>query len=92
MKADINYELCNNVISFNRPVILYTSGCGKCIVLQRKLEDAGIPFKKETDLNKLSKNGILNLPILEVNGEMYNFSRALKFIQGEKEKNAWKSI
>lgn len=88
----MDYELCNNAISFNRLVILYTSGCGKCIVLQRKLEDAGISFKRETDLSKLVKNGILNLPILEVNGEMYNFSRALKFIQGEKEKKAWKSI
>lgn len=88
----MDYELCDNAISFNRPVILYTSGCGKCIVLQRKLEDAGISFKRETDLSKLVKNGILNLPILEVNGEMYNFSRALKFIQGEKEKKAWKSI
>ena len=85
-------ELCGNIISINSPATLYTSGCGKCIVLERKLKDAGIPFKKETNLNKLIDNGIMNLPVLEVNGELYDFSRALKFIQGEKERLAWKSI
>lgn len=73
-------------------IILYTSGCGKCIVLERKLQAANIDFIKESAFEKLSSQGIMNLPVLEVNGNFYDFSKALKFIKGEEEKNAWKSV
>lgn len=65
-------------------VTLYTIDCPKCKVLEMKLKQKGIDFSKVTSTEDVVKFGekhnLKTAPILEVDGEVYDFSNAVKFI------------
>lgn len=65
-------------------VILYTTHCPKCNVIQKKLTAAKIEYEMEEDLEEISKvckkAKIDHLPILEVNGKFLTFSEAASWI------------
>lgn len=69
-------------------ITLYTLHCPKCSVLQKKLEAANVDFSIVEDENaviaKGEANGIMSLPILEVDEEVMDFTRAVKWL-AEKE-------
>lgn len=66
-------------------IILYSTGCPKCKVLEKKMNNAGLEFKIETDNEKVKdaceKLGILSVPILEIDGRVYSFTDAVKIIK-----------
>lgn len=62
-------------------VILYTTNCPKCLVLEKKLESKGIIYKKVTDLDLMLQKGFMSAPILEVDGEIMSFKDGFNFIE-----------
>lgn len=67
-------------------VQLYTRpGCSKCSILKLKLQQAGINFSQidnEETLIKIGlENNISSAPILQVDANFYDFSRALEYIK-----------
>ena len=63
---------------------LYSTGCPKCNVLERKLRAAEIDFEIVNDEESLEKVcELLNtdyLPILEINGDYYDFAAAITWV------------
>ena len=68
-------------------VVLYTIGCPKCDVLEKKLRDAGIKFEAVTQISVMARKGMNELPVLEVDGERMSFAQAVSWIKTEGEKN-----
>lgn len=61
-------------------VILYSTHCPRCLVLEEKLEDADVKFSIVEDENAIKDKGFLSAPILEVDGECMDFSKAVKWV------------
>lgn len=61
-------------------VILYTTHCLKCRVLETKLKSKNINYVEETDETIMRKKNIEFLPMLEVDGNLMDFATANVFI------------
>jgi hypothetical protein len=61
-------------------VILYTTHCPKCRVLETKLKSKNIKYIEETDETIMQKKNIEFLPMLEVDGNLMDFATANVFI------------
>lgn len=63
---------------------LYTTNCPKCIVLEKKLNNKNIDYKKVEDIEKIleiaNEQGINSAPILEIDGKFLDFSNANTYI------------
>jgi hypothetical protein len=64
--------------------ILYTIGCPKCMVLEKKLSKAGISYEICRNEDIMGQKNISNLPTLEVDGALYSFKEAVDWINGGK--------
>ena len=65
----------------NNNIIVYkTETCPKCAVLCKKLDQKGIPYKICTDTALMSEKGIMSVPVLEINGHLYNYMNAIRFV------------
>lgn len=65
-------------------IILYkTTTCPKCKVAKMKLEQKGIPFVEEMNVDVMTSRGITTIPTLSVDGKLYKDIRAIvDFING----------
>ena len=63
-------------------VILYTTHCPKCKVLEAKLKQKGIEYEENTDIDLMQEKGFASAPNLEVDGVVYGFAAAVKWING----------
>lgn len=61
-------------------LILYSTGCPKCNVLKKKLNNAGIKYKEVNDVNEMEKLGIDSVPMLKVNNKLLSFIEAVNYI------------
>lgn len=66
-------------------VVLYSTGCAKCRVLEAKLKAKKIEYKEVTDMNIMESKGFMSAPMLEVDGETMNFTGATEWINKLKE-------
>ena len=62
-------------------VTLYSTGCPKCTVLKKKLENSSIDFRVLYDMDRLLELGFMEAPVLQVDGQYLNFSKAIKWIK-----------
>lgn len=60
--------------------ILYSTGCPKCAILKRKLEERGISYTESNDIEQMEALGIQSVPVLSISGEMLDFSKAIHWI------------
>ena len=60
--------------------ILYTTHCPKCNVLEKKLESKNIEFEICEDIDLMLSKGIQQAPYLEVDNELMDFSKAIKWV------------
>ena len=60
--------------------ILYSIDCPKCVVLEKKLKDAGIVYILCKDIKKMVELGIDYLPALYADGKMMDFAEAIEWI------------
>ena len=66
-------------------VILYSTNCPKCQVLEKKLDSAGIEYNIDNNVDKMLEMGISNVPVLDVDGDMLTFKQAIDWInEGDK--------
>lgn len=61
-------------------VILYSTHCPKCVVLEKKLNQKSISYEEVNDVNVMRKKGFLSAPMLEVDGEIMDFKTANNWI------------
>ena len=61
-------------------MILYSTGCPKCKILKKKLDNSGIEYAEETSVDKMLALGITQVPVLYVNDEMLPFVKANEYI------------
>ena len=64
-------------------VVLYSTGCPKCRVLESKLEDADIAYTVVNDIKEIEKLGVLSVPILQVDGKIMQFKEANDWLNEE---------
>lgn len=65
-------------------VVLYSTHCPKCMVLQNKLEDKKIEYQLEESVDELIKLGFSQAPILKVGDQYLEFSEANQWINNMK--------
>lgn len=61
-------------------IILYSTHCPKCKILEKKLKDKGVPYSEINDANEMIKKGFTEVPMLEVDGIPYTFGEAAKWL------------
>lgn len=61
-------------------VILYSTGCPKCKVLEAKLNQNGIAYETNSDMDTMLSKGFMSMPMLEVDGVTMNFTQANNWI------------
>ena len=61
-------------------VILYSTHCPRCNVLEEKLEDEDIEYTIVEDQSIMQEKGFMSAPMLEVDGECMDFSKAVKWV------------
>ena len=60
--------------------ILYSTGCPRCKVLKKKLDDAGVEYETVGDVEEMTRLGFDTAPMLVVGGEVMNFTQAVKWV------------
>lgn len=58
-------------------VVLYSTHCPRCKVLESKLKQMGIPYEEVNDVETMKKMGIMSAPMLSVDGELMDFTMAV---------------
>lgn len=61
-------------------MVLYSTGCPICKILEKKLNEKGIDYKINTDVDYMLTLGITSVPILEVNGNLLKAKEAMEWI------------
>ena len=60
-------------------VILYSTGCPKCRVLKKKLTDKHIDFEENNSIEEMESLGLVEMPVLSVDGDLLEFSKAIQW-------------
>ena len=63
-------------------VTLYSTHCPRCNVLEKKLEQNGIEYTVIDNENLIIEKGFQTIPMLEVDGDVMDFSKAIKWVNG----------
>lgn len=64
-------------------IVLYSTGCPKCRVLEAKLTEAGIPFEVNGSADEMLAMGMTEAPMLVVGEERLNFMAAVRWIDAQ---------
>lgn len=59
---------------------IYSTGCPKCKVLLKKLNEKNIQYEECNDTEIMKAKGIQFLPVLEINGDLLDFKQATVWI------------
>ena len=61
-------------------IILYTTGCPRCHVLETKLKQKNIEYVECNDVEEMEKKDIGSVPCLDVDGDLMDFGNAVKWV------------
>ena len=61
-------------------IVLYTTHCPKCSVLEKKLAKKNIEYTEFTSVQDMLNMGISTVPVLSVDGELLPFEKANQWI------------
>lgn len=64
-------------------VVLYTTHCPRCMVLEKKLDAKNIQYDKVEDVNVMIDKGYMSAPVLEVDGVSLEFGKANDWINAQ---------
>lgn len=62
-------------------VVLYSTHCPKCNVLEKKLRQKNISYKEVNDIEEMKEKGYLSVPVLEVDGTSMDFKTAFNYVE-----------
>lgn len=65
-------------------VVLYSTNCPKCKVLEKKLDSIGIDYTIITDEDLMISKGFSSAPMLEVDGDIMDFGNAVRWAKEQK--------
>ncbi len=61
-------------------IILYTTMCPKCMVLESKLTSKNIDFKINSNVDEMANLGIMSAPVLSIDGKLLQFKEAIDWV------------
>ena len=61
-------------------IILFSTGCPKCNVLKKKLDNSNIKYVEVSDINYMMQLGITTVPVLKVGEDLLQYADAVKLI------------
>lgn len=61
-------------------VVLHSTHCPKCNVLEKKLKQKNIEYEEVNDIEIMKQKGYLSVPVIEVDGVPMDFSTATEWI------------
>lgn len=63
-------------------IILYSTDCPKCNILEKKLTLKGLEFQKQMnfDPKELINKGFFSAPVCYINGTYYDYKGAINYI------------
>ncbi len=61
-------------------IVLYSTGCPKCKVLEKKLDDAGVEYEVVSDTEVMLSKSFINVPVLSINDSNLKFKEAVDWI------------
>ena len=61
-------------------VILYSTGCPKCKILETKLTQKNIEYSIFDDVDEMINKGFQSVPLLEVDKKVMSFGEAVKWL------------
>lgn len=61
-------------------IVLYSSGCPKCKVLEAKMKSKGIGYIEINNIEVMQAKNLMSLPYLEVDGKLMDFANAIKWV------------
>lgn len=61
-------------------VILYSTHCSKCVILEKKLKEKNITYTEVNDVNVMTEKGFTTVPMLEVDGTVMDYKAASNWI------------
>lgn len=64
-------------------IVLFSTKCPKCNVLEKKLKQKNILYEEITDVKIMKEKGYLSVPILEVDGISMDFKAANGWINSQ---------
>lgn len=65
-------------------IVLYSTNCPKCKVLEKKLDSIGVNYTIVTDENLMISKGFSSAPMLEVDGNIMDFGNAVRWAKEQK--------
>ena len=64
-------------------IVLYSTHCPRCTVLEKKLNDKNIKYEIVDNEDEILKLGIDVVPILKVDDELMSFGQAVKWVNSQ---------
>lgn len=61
-------------------VTLFSTGCPRCKVLKKKLDDKGVKYTVNNDVDKMLEMGIVEVPVLAVGEKMMGFKESMEWV------------
>lgn len=61
-------------------IVLYSTHCPKCKILETKLKDKGVTYDEVNDVDAMIAKGMKSAPGLEVDGVVMDFGEAIKWV------------
>ena len=61
-------------------IILYSTHCPKCCVLEKKLQQKNISYEEVNDIEIMREKGYLTVPVLEVDGTSMDFKESVDWV------------
>lgn len=67
-------------------MLMYTTGCSKCKILESKLNDKGIKYDVCEDKEIMKSKGFRSVPVLELDdGTILTYGKAVKYVNNWEE-------
>lgn len=61
-------------------ITLYSTGCPKCKVLKKKIDEKGIKYTVNLSVEEMMTIGITQVPVLCVDGKLLQFKQAVDWV------------
>jgi glutaredoxin len=61
-------------------IIIFSTGCPQCRVLEAKLKQKGIEYEVVNDIAIMTEKGYMSVPVLEVDDVSMTFKRAVDWV------------
>lgn len=68
------------MVKHKEEVVMYSTNCPKCSVLEKKLQEKGVYYTKITNVEEMLELGIESVPMLKVGDELFGFPDAVKWV------------